>query len=65
MIVESWNRTGSDIAEEDAAITFIPTIDLFDDPDVNLFADDNFHPNDLGYQRMARRVLDYLTNEEG
>ncbi|UJL46097.1 SGNH/GDSL hydrolase family protein [Virgibacillus sp. NKC19-16] len=65
MIVESWNRTGSDIAEEDAAITFIPTVDLFNDPDADLFADDNFHPNDRGYQRMARRVMDYLTNEEG
>lgn len=65
MIVESWNKTGSDIAEEDAAITFIPTADLFDDPDGDLFADDNFHPNDRGYQRMAKRVLDYLTNEEG
>ncbi|WP_449354969.1 SGNH/GDSL hydrolase family protein [Virgibacillus natechei] len=65
MIVESWNKTGSDIAEEDEAITFIPTVDLFDDADIDLFADDNFHPNDFGYHRMARRVLDYLTNEEG
>ncbi|MBY7144856.1 SGNH/GDSL hydrolase family protein [Virgibacillus sp. NKC19-3] len=65
MIVESWNKTGNDIAQEDASITFIPTVDLFDDPDANLFAEDNFHPNDRGYQRMARRVLDYLTNEEG
>ncbi|WP_373894086.1 SGNH/GDSL hydrolase family protein [Virgibacillus sp. CBA3643] len=65
MIVESWNKTGSDIAEEDDAVTFIPTVDLFDDSDTDLFADDNFHPNNFGYHRMARRVLDYLTNEEG
>jgi len=36
-----------------------------DDHDEELFAEDNFHPNDEGYRRIAQRVLDYLTDEEG
>lgn len=62
IIVEEWNNTGKMVAEENNG-TFIPTADLFADPDEDVFAEDNFHPNDLGYQRMAKRVLEYLTNE--
>lgn len=62
IIVDEWNRTGKMVADSYENITYIPTDDLFDDTDVNLFAEDNFHPNHLGYQRIAKRVLEYLTN---
>lgn len=65
VIVEEWNNTGNSFAEENEDITFIPMVDVFENAEEQLFADDNFHPNDLGYQRMASRVLDYLTNQEG
>ncbi|MFC3039906.1 SGNH/GDSL hydrolase family protein [Virgibacillus xinjiangensis] len=63
MIVQNWNTSGQEIVEEEGGV-FIPIADLFKDADVHLFADDNFHPNDLGYQRIAKRVLEYITNEE-
>ncbi|GAB3048421.1 SGNH/GDSL hydrolase family protein [Virgibacillus ainsalahensis] len=65
IIVEDWNNTSKKIAAEEETVTFIPTVDLFDDTDVELFAEDHFHPNDFGYQRIAQRVLDYITNDEG
>ncbi len=65
MIVEEWNETSQMIAEEQENSTFIPTTDLFEGDEANLFAEDNFHPNDRGYKLMAQRVLDYLTREEG
>ncbi|GAB3792845.1 SGNH/GDSL hydrolase family protein [Virgibacillus kimchii] len=64
-IVDEWNKSGETVAEDFDAITFIPIEDLFDDHDDDLFAEDNFHPNDEGYRRIAQRVLDYLTDEEG
>jgi len=64
-IVNEWNETGVKVAEDFDSMTFIPIEDLFDDHDEELFADDNFHPNDEGYRRIAQRVLDYLTDEEG
>lgn len=66
-IVEEWNSTGTAVADDYEGITFIPMDDLFSDPDTDeeLIADDNFHPNDLGYKRMAKRVLSYLTNNKG
>lgn len=60
MIVDDWNNTSKQIAEENGA-TFIPTKDLFmSTEEVNLFADDHFHPNSYGYQLMAKRILNYL-----
>ncbi|TQS72079.1 SGNH/GDSL hydrolase family protein [Ornithinibacillus gellani] len=64
LIVDDWNQTGKKITEEFDDVHFIPTKDLFLDADVELFADDHFHPNDEGYQRMAKRVLEYLTEQE-
>ncbi|WP_156290150.1 GDSL-type esterase/lipase family protein [Oceanobacillus salinisoli] len=64
MIVETYNSTSESIADENEKVTFIPTVDLFKDEDINLFADDNFHPNYQGYHRIAERVLNYITNEE-
>lgn len=64
IIVNEWNRTSSMIANQFNHATFIPIKDLFENTNVNLFADDNFHPNRQGYERMAERVLDYLTATE-
>lgn len=64
IIVDEWNSAGKAITEKLDNVTYIPTKDLFDDTDEEIFAEDNFHPNDLGYQRMAKRVLEYLTKQE-
>jgi len=65
VIVNEWNETGETVSDDFDSMTFIPIEDLFDDHDEELFAEDNFHPNDEGYRRIAQRVLDYLTDEEG
>ncbi|MEJ8764461.1 SGNH/GDSL hydrolase family protein [Oceanobacillus sp. HCA-5259] len=64
-IVNTWNETGSSLANEIDNITFIPIIDLFAGNEDPIFADDNFHPNYTGYYLMAERVLDYISREEG
>lgn len=64
-IVDEWNRTGEMVTNNYEQTTFIPMKDIFDHSEDHLFAKDNFHPNKLGYEQMAERVLDYLTEEEG
>jgi len=64
IIVDEWNGTGEAITEELENVAFIPTSDLFDKTDKDLIAEDNFHPNNRGYQLMAKRVLMYLTKQE-
>ncbi|MBP1948946.1 GDSL-type esterase/lipase family protein [Virgibacillus litoralis] len=62
MIVENWNNTGKNVTEQYENATFIPTVDLFEDTDKDMIADDNFHPNHQGYQRIAKRVLEHITD---
>ncbi|WP_017798268.1 SGNH/GDSL hydrolase family protein [Oceanobacillus kimchii] len=62
MIVSDWNDTGISITDEYENSTFIPIEDLFNDTNnINLYADDNFHPNYEGYYRIAERVLNYMS----
>ncbi|OEH56066.1 hypothetical protein AQ616_00680 [Oceanobacillus sp. E9] len=62
MIVSNWNDTGISITDEYENSTFIPIEDLFNDTNnINLYADDNFHPNYEGYYRIAERVLNYMS----
>lgn len=66
VILEDWNETTEQLAEEDDQIFYVPTEDLFsDDTEGSLLAEDRFHPNDAGYKLMAQRVLDYLSEDEG
>lgn len=59
-IVNMWNKTSKTATEEDDQLHYIPTKDLFDNATENVFYEDNFHPNDLGYEMMADRVLEFI-----
>ncbi|WP_442600109.1 SGNH/GDSL hydrolase family protein [Neobacillus sp. D3-1R] len=60
IIIDTWNETGRSVSEEYDNVIFVPTKDLFVNPDLSLLSDDYFHPNTSGYKLMAQRVLDYL-----
>lgn len=62
-IVNSWNQIGSDVTKAYDDTEYIPIKDLFEDLDVEFLARDNFHPNHIGYEMIAERILDYVTNE--
>lgn len=64
MILNDWNEAGELVTEEYENINYIPTKDLFSHSSINLLADDNFHPNTIGYKLMAQRVLEYLNKYE-
>lgn len=64
-IVNSWNDIGLDVTKQFENTHYIPMKDVFENSDIELFADDNFHPNHVGYELMAKRILDYMINEEG
>lgn len=64
-IVQSWNDIGENITEEFENAYFIPTKDLFDGNTTSFLAEDNFHLNQQGYERMAKRISQYIMHEEG
>lgn len=66
MIIDNWNEAGKSVSDEYDYVRFIPTKDLFSNANMDLLAEDEFHPNTSGYKRMAQRVLEYMQdpNEE-
>ncbi|UFT99033.1 SGNH/GDSL hydrolase family protein [Radiobacillus kanasensis] len=56
-IIDNWNATGQSVTDEYETVSFIPTYDLFENTEEDLFYSDNFHPNTKGYELMAERVL--------
>lgn len=63
-IVNEWNDIGQETIEERPHGHYIPVKDIFDDTEDDYMSDDNFHPNHKGYQLMAERVLEYITNDK-
>lgn len=63
-IVNEWNDIGEETIEERSHGHYIPVKDIFDDTEDDYMSDDNFHPNHEGYQLMAERVLEHITNNE-
>lgn len=61
-IIQDWNDKSKQTVNSFERTTFIPIKDLFEQSEEHLFAEDNFHPNKKGYERMAERVLQYLTD---
>lgn len=59
-ILNNWNRTGQELTNTHEQLHYIPTQDLFQLKDVDLLADDNFHPNTTGYTLMGERILTYI-----
>ncbi|WP_117168353.1 SGNH/GDSL hydrolase family protein [Paraliobacillus sediminis] len=59
-ILTDFNTTGKQLTTEKQQTHYIPTNDLFQIEDVDLLADDNFHPNATGYTLIAERILTYI-----
>lgn len=55
-VIEEWNDGSQALLEKYDNTTFIAINDIFKNSDVNLLYTDDFHPNSLGYQRMAERI---------
>lgn len=60
MIITGWNETGQSITEEYDYVEYIPIADLFVNPNMELLAEDYFHPNTSAYKLIAKRVLESI-----
>lgn len=55
--LRQWNRAVEDATLAYKNIVFVPTYDLFQQDTKKYLASDNYHLNDLGYDRVAQRLL--------
>ncbi|EWG09695.1 SGNH/GDSL hydrolase family protein [Cytobacillus firmus] len=62
-ILGDWNGTSQDILKNYPGTYFVEIDDIFENTDENLLYTDYFHPNDKGYELIAGRVHQILTEE--
>lgn len=60
MILNMWNQASKTVTEQYDNVYFIPTQDLFNQTNLDLLSEDQFHPNMSGYKLIAKRVLEYI-----
>lgn len=58
--VQEWNNTAMSYAVKHKNMVFVPTFDLFQIHFKQYMYSDHFHPNQLGYERIAARVVQAL-----
>ncbi len=59
-VVAKWNDYAYGLAKADGNATVVPTYDLFEFSINRYLSSDHFHPNDLGYARIADRIVQAL-----
>ncbi|TYS58132.1 SGNH/GDSL hydrolase family protein [Sutcliffiella horikoshii] len=65
-VVTNWNATTISILDEYPNTAYVPIQDIFIDPEENLLDDDQFHPNQKGYQLIGINIINEIKrfNEE-
>lgn len=62
-LVKNWNQASQKILAQFDNTYFVEVDDVFREGGENLLYTDYFHPNDKGYELIARRVYDTLAEE--
>jgi lysophospholipase L1-like esterase len=60
MIMQDWNMTSRTILTDYEQAYFVDIADIFRESEENLLYSDYFHPNDLGYEKIAVRIYETL-----
>lgn len=60
MIMQDWNMTSRTILTDYERAYFVDIANIFRESEENLLYTDYFHPNDLGYEKIAVRIYETL-----
>jgi lysophospholipase L1-like esterase len=64
-IIDDWNWIGQMVVKSQPKATFIPIKNIFKNTNEGLLYEDNFHPNERGYQLIGKQVLQYILKTYG
>ncbi|CAG9621983.1 SGNH/GDSL hydrolase family protein [Sutcliffiella rhizosphaerae] len=59
-VVTNWNETTLSVLDKYPNTAFVPIQNIFFDPEENLLDDDQFHPNQKGYQLIGNNILEEI-----
>lgn len=64
IIIQEWNEVSKTILADDPNATYVPIFDLFSNPQKeNVLYTDKFHPNEVGYMYIAKRVYQAIERD--
>ncbi|WP_053073695.1 SGNH/GDSL hydrolase family protein [Bacillus sp. LL01] len=59
-VVTNWNATSVSVLDGYPNTAYVPIQDIFIDPKENLLDDDQFHPNEKGYQLIGNNIIEEI-----
>lgn len=62
-VLKQWNETSQNVVAKYENIYFIEVADLFRNHEDELLYEDQFHPNEKGYELMAKRIHERLDDQ--
>ncbi|WP_050180648.1 SGNH/GDSL hydrolase family protein [Domibacillus robiginosus] len=62
-IVQAWNKQAEEVAASFDRTVFVNVETIFGEGSDGLFFEDQFHPNDIGYEQMAGRIFDEINGD--
>lgn len=62
-IVQAWNKRAEEVAASFDRTVFVNVETVFGEGSDGLFFEDQFHPNDMGYEQMAGRIFDTINGD--
>ncbi|KMY54541.1 GDSL family lipase [Bacillus sp. FJAT-27231] len=63
-IIADWNEGSKEVVEQYDKTCFVPVEDLFKNTKENLLYNDQFHPNDKGYELIANRIFETIDGQK-
>lgn len=63
-IVRTWNERAEEVARSFDRTVFVNVETIFGEGSDGLFFEDQFHPNDIGYEQMAGRIFESMNEDE-
>lgn len=62
-IVQAWNDRSEEVAASFERTVFVDVETIFGEGSDGLFFEDQFHPNDIGYEQMAGRIFNTINGK--
>lgn len=62
-IVQAWNDRAEEVASSFERTVFVNVETIFGEGSDGLFFEDQFHPNDIGYEQMAGRIFNTINGK--
>ena len=63
-IIEDWNQASKEVVEQYDQTCFVAVEDLFKNTKEDLLYNDQFHPNDKGYELIANRIFETINGQK-